>query len=332
MDYVTYKEIDINTINNNLSVIKNRYSFKYYILDVSNNAFGHGISIVKNIAIDYLYTNNLNDIFLIRKYNNDIPIILDSLINPEQILDAINNNVILVVNDIHTLEKISEEKLFASLNVILNIDNNGFLGFKNKKDIRNAVEIFKTHTKLKILGIKAQIRENDFHDFLYIINDLLRLDLGMFILNNESDKRKIKYSNAIKLDNSIYGINHYIKGKFLSKKDDSFKEAMGIYTKVVSIKKDVHKKEREFVIIPVGYLNGMLKEIKKVFIKDKFYVVMEIRDLYSIVIGETGINIGDLVEIIGLNNPLENYIKNNTLSYFNCFNMISENESNYIGN
>lgn len=335
MEYTSFRKIDINTIKNNLQIIKNCYKYKYYILDVSNDAFGHDISITKDIDVDYLYVNSLDDVFAIRKYNKDLPIILNSLINQDQLLDVINNNVILEVSSILVLEKIQNEKLFAPLNIILNIDSKGYLGFKNKKDIINIVEIFKNNDKLKLLGMRSQVEEKDFHDFLYIINDLLRLDLELFILNDENDKRKIKYSNAIKLDKSVYGINDYVKGKFLSKIDTRFTEAFGVYTRVVNIKKEInHKKEIYNVVIPLGYLNGMLKDIKKVFINNKLYSLKEINDVYSIIEGDSNINTNDIIEIIGPNNPLQNYIKDNTLVYFSYFKNIKiksdEEENNYL--
>ena len=122
MDNINYINISRNVLDDNIKSLKNKFKYDYYILDVSNNAFGHGMFIMKNLEIDYLYTNSLKDVYNIRKYDKDIPVILNDKVNEDNILDAINNNIILIIQRVQDLKEINEFDLFDNINVILNID------------------------------------------------------------------------------------------------------------------------------------------------------------------------------------------------------------------
>ncbi len=320
MNYVNYLEVNINNIKANLNYLKKEYKYKYYIFDVSNNAFNHGMYLINYIDIDYLYTNNLNDIYLIRKYNKDIPIILNTEIEKDNILDIINNNCIFLVDTKEKVEMFTNTVLYDNLNIILGIDTKGITGFNNKFIIRDIEALIKENNKLHIIGLKSSnITEKDYNDFQYITNNLLALDLKLYIFNDEQDKQKIKNSNALKLDYSIYGINN--KPKLFKKEPKQLKQVLNLYSKITNIMKETKgKKTKYFGIIPFGYLNGMLNNINKVFIKNKLYNILEIKESYSIIEIDENIKINDLVEIIGSNNPLENYISTNTLIHLSIFN------------
>ncbi len=84
MDNINYINISRNVLDDNIKSLKNKFKYDYYILDVSNNAFGHGMFIMKNLEIDYLYTNSLKDVYNIRKYDKDIPVILNDKVNEDK--------------------------------------------------------------------------------------------------------------------------------------------------------------------------------------------------------------------------------------------------------
>jgi len=321
MNYKNFIKINIDNLHNNINHFIKSYNYKYYILDVSNNAFNHGMYLINflNSKINYLYVNSFNDAKLIRKYNKEIPIILDSSWVIDNILDFINNDIILIINSLEDLKIIKKESLFAPLNIILNIDVNGFLGFSTKDQIKDALEIIKTIGNINLLGIKTKVKEKDYHNFMYVINPLLRLDLKLFILNNEDDKNKIKNSNAIMLNKSIYGINEN-KYKLFNKPENSFKQIFELYSKIIKIKKEIKgKKIKYFGIIPFGTLNGMLKNINKVWINNKLYNVLEVCDTYSVILIDENVKVDDVVLITGDANSLDNYLENNLL-YFNILN------------
>jgi len=320
MNYTNYIKIDTDKIKYNLKYLKNNYSYDNYIMDVSNNAFNHGMNIINYLEneINYLYTNNINDIFLIRKYNKDIKVILNYTYDQDNILDIINNNITIIINSPKELELLTKLDLYAPLNIILNINFKGLSLYNDKFIIKDSLDIISNHKKLNLVGIISQVEESNYNDFLYITTDLFNLNLELYILNNENDKNKIKNSNAIKLDNSIYGV-HQTKNKLFSKNPKIYKESLNLYSKIIKI--TTGKKDKNQGLIPFGYLHGMTSLISKVCIKNNLYKILDVKDEYTIIEIDNSININDEVEILGTNNPLDNYFSNETIIYFNTFNL-----------
>lgn len=331
MKYTNYININTDNLLFNIKMIKKEYSFEYYILDVSNNAFNHGMYIINyiNEKIDYLYVNNLDDVFLIRKFNKEIPIILNSDVDKDSVLDIINHSVILVINNLETLKMIYQLDLYDTLQVILNIDMQGVTGFKEKFEVQEAINIIDEKKKLKLVGVKAfSIDEKDYLDFQYIVNQLLRMELKLYIFNDENDKKKIKKSNAIKLDYSIYGINRQKKKLF--KEDKMFRQVFTLNSKIVYIKKESKGKKVKYIgVLPYGYFMGMTDNINKVYINNKLYHIKEIHNEYMLVDIDDNIKVDEEVQIIGDNNPLESYVNSNILGLYNIYNnlpILYENE------
>ncbi|MCM1052422.1 MAG: alanine racemase [Ruminococcus sp.] len=311
--------IKINTsiLKNNISYFKEEYKYQYYILDVSNNAFKHGMYLINYLTdFDYLYVNNLKDTNLIRNFNKEIPVIFNGYFTNDNILDLINNNIILAINSLEELKMLNNYNLYANLQVILKIDIYGYKGFNEKYEINDALNLINNTKNLELIGIiSSNITENDYEDFLYTINELLRLNLKLYILNSEYDKKKIKNSNSIILNNSIYGINS--KKKLFQKDNKNFKQIFGLYTTIEKIKKETKgKKENFYGIIPLGNLNG-LNKITKVYINNKFYNINKTYHDYAIITVDKDIKVNDAVTITDDTNPLENYLDENTISYIN---------------
>ena len=162
MDNINYINISRNVLDDNIKSLKNKFKYDYYILDVSNNAFGHGMFIMKNLEIDYLYTNSLKDVYNIRKYDKDIPVILNDKVNEDNILDAINNNIILIIQRVQDLKEINEFDLFDNINVILNIDVDNNYGIGNREEIKDAIDIITNNKRINLMGIKADISEDKY--------------------------------------------------------------------------------------------------------------------------------------------------------------------------
>ena len=257
MLYNNFVNINVDNLNSNIDYIKNNYNYKYYILDVTNNAFNHGMYIINylNNKIDYSYTTSFNDCVLIRKYTKDIPIIYSGLITKENIFDLIINNVIVVIKDKYIFKDIVNENIKDNLNVILNIDLDKYNGINSKYDILDILELIKDNKYINVTGIKAKVSEDNYDDFKYVISPLK--DLQLIILNDENDKNKIKLSNSIKLDYSIYGFNN-VKKNLFKKECLYLKQIFTLNSRVVNIAKE--KKNKKDIIIGVisfGFNNGL---------------------------------------------------------------------------
>lgn len=316
MNDINFIKVNKEYLLDNINKIKKMYSYPYYILDVSNHAFGAGMYIVNYLKnqIDYLYVRDLKDAILIRKYDKEIPIIYNGFIHENNIYDLIINNVILVINRKEILDSILSLKIKDKFDLILNIDLNNYNGIYSKHIIEDIIDLLKNDIHIHILGIQATITEKNYHDLKYIINPLKKLDL--IILNYEEKKNKIKLSNAILLDSSIYGINQ--KKNLFKKEQNNYKQIFSLNSKIIHIKRE-HKNKKEIFlgIIPYGSFHGMSEKIKKVYIQDKLYPIRAIQKEYSLIEIDSSIKVNDIVEITSYHNPLEKYINDQTLFYLN---------------
>jgi len=310
--------INIGSLKHNIKSFKNNYSYNNYILNVSNNAFSHGIELVKYLdnEFDYLYTNSFNDALKIRKYNHKTKIIYSGPILEDNIYDLILNDVIIVIKSKKIMDFILNLKIKDKFDVIFNIDVHNFNGFNSKHEINDLLEDIKNDIHINILGIIAYIEEKDYLDFKYIIQSLKNLEL--IILNNENDKAKIKESNAIILDKSIYGIDTK-KKKLFDKSVSNLKPTLEIFSYVDKIvTSNFKKKEVCYAIIPMGSINGLTNNISKVFINDRFFNIKEIKEEFSIIVVDNSISENDKVEIIGSNNRIDFYIKDDVFINLNA--------------
>ena len=107
MEYTNYIKINKDNLNYNLNYFNNKYNYQYLLLDVSNNAYSHGMYIIKYLKDNiYLYINNFNDVILARKYNKNIAIIYGGEITLDNVYDLLINNVILLLKSSFILKKI----------------------------------------------------------------------------------------------------------------------------------------------------------------------------------------------------------------------------------
>lgn len=319
MNYKNYVEINIDNLRSNIKYLKSKYNYDYYIMDVRNNAFNHGMYITKYVGedIDFFYVNSFSDVQLIRKYDKNLSIIYDGALNCDNIYDLVLNNSIIVVKNLDTLKEIISLNIKDSIQIILGIDSDGNQGIDSKNIVREILELIQ-NKKIECLGVMAQITEDKYNEFKHIISPLKSVRL--MILNNEHDKNKIKGSNAIKLDYSIYGFND-VKKKLFKKEDKMLKQVFTLNSQVGKIKKEIKNKKEKFVAtVPFGYLDGMNDNIKKVWINDKLFPIIKIKDDYTLVQVDENVSIEDIVQIIGSKNSLEDYFNDNVLAYLGLFN------------
>ncbi len=304
-----YAHINIDNLKYNIHEFKNNYDYKNYILNVSNDAFYQGIELVKylNDDFNYVYTNNFLDVLNIRKYNHKMKIIYSGLITEDNIYDLILNDVIIVIKSKDIMDYILSLNIKDKFEIIFRIDKFGFNGFNSKHEIEDILEDIKKDIHINILGVIANIKEDDYLDFKYITTPLK--DLELVILNNENDKNKIKGSNGIIVHKSIYGIDTS-KKKLFNKNVSNLKPILEVYSFVNKIEKVINKgKELYYIIIPMGLVDGIHPNITKVFINGKFYNIKEINEEYMIAMGDNLVKTLDKVEIIGFNNRLDSFIK-----------------------
>ena len=314
---VNYIKINTKNLLENIEILKKNYAYPYYVMDVSNNAFFHGMYLIKYLEgkIDYLYVNHFKDLLLIRKYNKEIPVIYEGVIHEDNVYDLVMNNAILVIHDIKTLEMIRELKIKDVVSFLFYIDPKGYYGISKKQDITDYLEW--DYTYFKLLGVMAKIEEKDYDEFKYIIRPIAKPEV--MLLNFEDDKKKIVGSNAIMFDYSIYGIEQN-KRKLFKKEERLLKQVYALYSKVVEVREITHNKKTKFIaVISFGYYHGMNDAIKSVYIQNKLYRIDKITNEFMYVLVDETIKKDMEVEITSENNPLENYFSEHTINYFSLF-------------
>lgn len=317
MDKINYIKINTKNMLANIEYIKKNYHYSYYIMNVSNNAFNHGMYLIKYLyeVVDYLYVNTFSDLQLIRKYNPDIPVIYNGEITEDNVFDLIMNNATIVVYDINILKMIHGLNIKDPLDFIFYVDPTGYYGISSKQDILDYLEW--NNKYLNLVGIMAHLDEKNYDDFKYIIRPIQNIQL--MLLNNENDKRKIQGSNAILLDSSIYGINQ-TKKKLFQKAENPFKQIFTLYSKVIFIKEVNHNKKMKYIaVVPFGINHGMNEAIKYVYINDKLYPVIKILNEFIYVEVDLLIKKDMQVEITSMHNPIDTYLSSQALNYFSMF-------------
>jgi alanine racemase len=167
----TYVEVDENILSSNIKEITNKYDYKYYIGVVKNNAYHHGIRIVNSLiesGINYLAVSSLEEAIQIRKYNLQIPILVLEPVSLEFIDDVINNHITLTIESLDYLKKLNSMSLPYCINMHLKIDTGmNRLGFKNKAEINEAVEIIRKNSKFFLEGIYTHLATSGISDYHY---------------------------------------------------------------------------------------------------------------------------------------------------------------------
>lgn len=297
MKLKNYAIVRKSSLINNIKEFKNNYNYDAYILNVSNNAFFHGMRIIKYISdeFEYYYTINFSDVVEIRKYNHKVKIIYDGPVHEDNIFDLILNDAIIVIKSKDVFDYILKLKIKDKFEMIFKIDKLGLDGISSKIEIADMIEDIKDMVHINILGVIAEVDENNYMDFKYIVEPLKKMQL--VILNNELDKNKIKMSNAILLDNSIYGIDTS-KKKLFVKNNFNLSPVLEVYSTIIKI---VKIKNEYIGVIPMGLLHGL--NTNKVFINDKYYNIKDIKNDYTLISIDENIKVNDQVEIIGFNLP-----------------------------
>ena len=273
----TYALVNGDILENNTLEIINKYNkYKYYIGVVKNNAYHHGIKVVNNLikgGINYLAVSSLDEAIDIRKYNSSIPILILSPISLDFIDDAISHKVTITVDNLEYLKLLNQIKLPYKLNIHLKIDTGmNRLGFKNKKDITNAVKLINDNKMLVLEGIYSHFATTGINDYYYdqqlsTFNELtsnidldkipiihfdrsltmvthekipfvsgVRLGIVLFGFSGSMTPQKGLKNKLKALKNALYKRKHHISPTILEN-DLNLQTAFKLYSEVISLRK-----------------------------------------------------------------------------------------------
>lgn len=244
----TYAKIDGKILEENVAEIKKKYNdYKYYFGVVKNNAYGHGMKIVTNLiasGINYLAVSSLEEALMARKFTIDIPILVLEPIEIEYIDDALSNKITLTIDNLDYLKKVNKLDLAYELKIHLKIDSGmNRLGFKDKKDINDAIKIIEKNPKLFLEGIYTHFATTGVNDYYYdrqlekfkeltssidLKNiPIIHLDRSLTMVTHE----KIEFANGVRLGIAMYGFSG---SRNISK---------GLKNKLRTIKRNIYQKK-----------------------------------------------------------------------------------------
>lgn len=244
----TYAKIDGKILEENVAEIKKKYNdYKYYFGVVKNNAYGHGMKIVTNLiasGINYLAVSSLEEALMARKFSIDIPILVLEPIEIEYIDDALSNKITLTIDNLDYLKKVNKLDLAYELKIHLKIDSGmNRLGFKDKKDINDAIKIIEKNPKLFLEGIYTHFATTGVNDYYYdrqlekfkeltssidLKNiPIIHLDRSLTMVTHE----KIEFANGVRLGIAMYGFSG---SRNISK---------GLKNKLRTIKRNIYQKK-----------------------------------------------------------------------------------------
>lgn len=336
MKFKTLLEIDLKKLYNNTKILVDSYNdYKYKFANLKDNAYGMGLEIVNALVkanINYVYVGSLKDALDIRKYNQQINILVNYFIDIEEIYDAINNNISITISSIKYLKKVNELKLKDDLKVQILIDNgSNKLGISSKKELKEIIEIINNNKHLLLEGFYSDLTsigvENEYYyhqvnNFYSLINEYLKEDLIVHLNEPLMYHKKLDYINGIRFDLALFGIEENIneniftnwKIKNIEKKygdlefpNIDLKLIFSITSEVMQVgkvkkgeligRKFIAKEDLDIAIIPIGHKDGITKAIKYVGINGfKRDIIAD--EIDYIIVSGSNINIFDKVYIV----------------------------------
>ena len=307
MKYETKMEIDLKKLKFNTTLLCESYNdYKYKIANLKDNAYGMGLKIVNTLVdngINYILVGSIKDALEIRKYNNDISILVSYYVAEEQVYDAINNNLTLTVANLKYLENINNLKIRDKLKVQILIDNgSNKMGFNNNLELQEAILLIESnknlelegiYTDLTTIGVEDEYYYNQINTFYQIVSNYLDSDIMIHLNEPIMYHKKLSYVNGIRFDLSLIGIEENINDDwFTNLRIKNVEKRYGdlefpnidlqlifnVTSEVMNIgrvsKGDligryfIAKEDMYIAIIPIGHKDGFTKAIEYVGINN----------------------------------------------------------------
>ncbi len=224
MKFETLMEIDLKKLKNNTKLLCKSYSdYQYKIANLKDNAYGMGLSIVNTLVdngINYILVGPIKDALEIRKYNNDVPILVTYNVTEEEVYDAINNNITLTIADAEYLRSILCLNIKDDLKLQILIDNgSNKIGIKNNLDLKEVIKIIDEndhlvlegiYTDLTTIGVEDEYYYHQINTFYQIISNYLGLDIIIHLNEPIMYHKRLDYVNGIRFDLALIGIEENI--------------------------------------------------------------------------------------------------------------------------
>lgn len=283
----TYLKIDNQVLTNNVKKIITKYNtYKYYIGVVKANAYGHGDYIINDLikgGINYLAVSSLEEAISIRKYNQDIPILVLEPISIDYLNEIEKHNITITIESLEYAKILVNQNISKQLKVHIKLDTGmNRLGIKDKEEFTKTIETLKTNDLIIIEGIYTHLGTSGISDIYYdkainnfkhLTSDINLKEIPIIHINRSITlvhHQPYPFETGVRLGIIMYGFNNNIpnpqglrkiKRNMLIKKlgisesilsnDLDLQTAASLYSEVISIRK---VKKGEYVGYSANYI------------------------------------------------------------------------------
>lgn len=276
----TYVKIENDILTDNVKKITNHYhDYTYFIGVVKANAYGHGIYIIDSLikgGINYLAVSSLDEAIDIRKYNQDVPILVLEPVDLNHLKTILDNHITITIDSIDYVKELISKKITRTLKVHIKLDTGmNRLGFKENESLNQALTLLKENSQIELEGIYTHLATSGYCDKYYdeqinkfkeLTSDIDLSKIKIVHLNRSitlSNHTKLPFETGTRLGIIMYGFNQvlfeptglnkikydfkhkiYNISKSIPSNNLSLKTAYTLYSEVMSIRK---VKKGEFV-------------------------------------------------------------------------------------
>ncbi len=359
----TQVEINLPDLVNNITEINTHNPYETKIIDMRNNCFGLGTFLVNTFAqngFTYGLVTDLKEALSVRKYNQELPLIVSSELWEDEIYDAINNNLILMVSNLTYLKSLVLKNLKDDLAIHLFVDNGAnWTGFANYQALSEAIGLINQNSHLLLTGICTEFTTYGFDDADYyhqvhnFLNTLEPLNTdGLLVYANEPllYHPQMPKINGLKLDLAVFGLPQSFNdlnwrrakkiaklypGEEFNNWDMPLKLAFALTAPVIGLK-DVAAgtligrnyrvgEDIKIARIAIGHKDGVTKALKVVVINDKICDCLTDSLTEMVVKVDDSIAVGDKAYLISDFNNINSVLLNLKTNRYYLMSLLNNN-------
>ena len=219
----TQATIHLEAIQGNLRLLKEHFhNDKQVFAVVKANAYGHGaVSVAKAIEgqVDGFCVSNIDEALELRRANITNTILVLGVIMPEQVQEAIANNLTITVSSLEWLDMVKRDRVsLAGLSCHIKVDSGmGRIGLSNAADINTLISEL-VALSVKVTGIFThfatadELSQDYFNRQLTIFKTILgELDWVPDLVHASNSATSLWHTetifNAVRLGIALYGLN-----------------------------------------------------------------------------------------------------------------------------
>lgn len=283
----TFVKIDKEILKANVHNITENYSeYKYFFGVVKGNAYGHGLEVIDSLiegGVNYLAVATPDEAISVREKNKDIPILCLEPVSASAFAPLCKSNITFTVDSLDNATALSKFAEDCKVKIHINLDTGmNRLGFKDKRELSEALELLKSNDNIYLEGIYTHLATSGVNDIYYdrqlkkfeeLTQDIdlasipiVHIGRSLILVHH----KKPHFVNGVRLGICMYGFSQSlpeptglrkIKRDLLLKRKGisqsilsnelKLRTAFSLYSEVISVKRI---KKGEFVGYSAGFI------------------------------------------------------------------------------